>query len=176
MSMPLTSPRPKRRWCRWPRVSRLHTFLQAPSWVRDYGSPHNLATKLSAVGQRGEAPQPAQEAVSIYRELAGKNPDAFLPDLARSLGAMGSVCRGLGRHVEALHHFEEGALLLHPCFEKSPRAFVHLLRSRLGDTLALLQACGQEPSGDLLKVLRAFDSIRLCGGAANGRGRVTNRG
>ena len=42
----------------------------------------NLAIRLSELGRREEALEPAEEAVEIYRSLAKQNPDAFRPDLA----------------------------------------------------------------------------------------------
>ncbi|MDP6438534.1 MAG: tetratricopeptide repeat protein [Candidatus Brocadiia bacterium] len=38
----------------------------------------------------------AQEALEIYRELAGKHPEAFLPDVAMTLNNLGAVLSKLG--------------------------------------------------------------------------------
>jgi tetratricopeptide (TPR) repeat protein len=42
------------------------------------------------MGRRAEALQATQEAVDLYRRLAAQHPDAFLPDLARSLHNLGA--------------------------------------------------------------------------------------
>lgn len=47
---------------------------------------NHLAVCLSALGRRADALAPAQEAVALYRALAQRNPDAFQPALAMSLG------------------------------------------------------------------------------------------
>ena len=48
-------------------------------------SLNNLAVRLGDLGRREDALAAIQEAVTIYRELAAARPDAFRPDLARSL-------------------------------------------------------------------------------------------
>jgi hypothetical protein len=55
------------------------------------GSLNNLAIRLSEMGRRAEALAPAQEAVELRRTLAQRNPDAFQPDLAASLGMFGQI-------------------------------------------------------------------------------------
>ncbi len=94
-------------------------------------SLNNLALRLSELGRRDEALAPAQEAVIIYRKLAQKNPDAFLPDLARSLGTFGGILMELERVREAARNFKEGLDSLLPVAERLPAAFAPLLRALL---------------------------------------------
>jgi hypothetical protein len=47
--------------------------------------PVHLSNGLADVGRRAEAVAPIEEAVGICRRLAVAAPDAYLPDLARSL-------------------------------------------------------------------------------------------
>ena len=54
-------------------------------------SLNNLGAMLSGLGRREEALAATGEAVEIYRRLAVARPDAFEPDLARSLWACGWV-------------------------------------------------------------------------------------
>ena len=68
-----------------------------------------------------------QEAVGHYRELVQKNPDAFRPDLARSLGTYGWVLMGLERYDEAADAFGEGIRLLAPFYQRLPRVFEELM-------------------------------------------------
>ena len=49
------------------------------------GSLNNLSVRLADLGRREEALAAIEEAAAIYRELAAARPDAFRPDLARSL-------------------------------------------------------------------------------------------
>ena len=53
---------------------------------------HNKVVSLNA-GQPEKAASAGQEAVRIYRQLAEKLPDAFLPELARSLTVLGTLGR-----------------------------------------------------------------------------------
>jgi tetratricopeptide (TPR) repeat protein len=93
---------------------------------------------LSALGRREEALRATEEAVAVRRRLAQENPQAFLPDLAMSLGAHGTVLRGLGRHKEAAKAFEEGLQSVLPALRLWPQAL-----QRLADTLlqGYLRSC-----------------------------------
>src|SRR5207245_2773836 len=53
---------------------------------------NNLGNSYSALGRREEALGAAERAAEIYKRLAKQNPDAFEPDLARSLGTLGRIC------------------------------------------------------------------------------------
>ena len=50
-----------------------------------------LAVRLGDVGRREDALTAIEQAVSIYRELAATRPDAFLPDLGRSLNNLAAA-------------------------------------------------------------------------------------
>jgi len=90
----------------------------------------------------------------VYRELAAANPQAFLPDLAMSLGAHGTVLRGLERHAEAVDAFGEGVRALTPFFRRLPRAFAGLMGALVDEYLNACQAAGREPDEELLGVVR----------------------
>ncbi len=120
-----------------------------------------LGYTLSALGRREEALGATEEAVGVYRELARGNPDAFLPDLARSLGAHGSVLRGVERYAEAMEAFGEGVRVLAPFFRRLPEAFAGLIGNLLNDYLSACQATGREPDEELLgPVVEAFQMGR----------------
>ena len=92
----------------------------------------------------------AKEAADIYRRLAEQNPQAFLPDLARSLGVYGKALFDQERYSEAAQAFTEGIKHLAPFYRKHPQAF-----RGLADVLKKLyinacQKAGQEPDEDLL--------------------------
>jgi hypothetical protein len=61
----------------------------------------NLGNYYSDVGRPAEALSRAEEAVTVYREMASDNP-AYLPDLARALNNLGVHHSTLGRPAEAL--------------------------------------------------------------------------
>ncbi|HMA73957.1 MAG TPA: hypothetical protein VKP67_21110, partial [Xanthobacteraceae bacterium] len=60
-----------------------------------------LGIRLSNLGRREEALAASQEAVAIRRRLAETRPDAFLPDLARSISVTSDALAALNRHGEA---------------------------------------------------------------------------
>lgn len=106
---------------------------------------NNLGVALSALGRREEALAATQEAADLYRELVAAEPGAFLPDLARSLGAHGAVLRELGRHAEAADAFGEGVRILAPFFRRLPQAFAGLMADLVNDYRDACRAAGRKP-------------------------------
>ena len=91
-----------------------------------------------------------REAVRIRRQLAAQRPDAFLPDLARSLDAKGSVLRENGNTAEAAATLREGVQCLKPLFLHSPNAFRPLMRSLVVEYFRAGETAGLEADSDLL--------------------------
>ena len=91
--------RRKRRWRRARRRSRSAGGSRrrgpTPSSPTSPASLNNLGLDLSDLGRREEALAASQEAVEIRRRLAAARPDAFLPDLARSLSALSDAFAAL---------------------------------------------------------------------------------
>ena len=114
-------------------------------------SLNNLATFLAKVGRREEALQAAQEAADLYRRLADATPQAFEPDLARSLGTLGAVLLGLGRAPEAAETFAEGARRLLPHARALPQAFGSLFAWLVQEYLRACQAGDIPPDETLLQ-------------------------
>ena len=86
-------------------------------------SLNNLGKDLSNLGRREEALAASQEAVAIRRRLAETRPDAFLPDLATSLGARGQALTQEERHADAAGAFHEGLAIIAPFVERHVQAF-----------------------------------------------------
>jgi len=116
----------------------------------------NLGAALSSLGRREEALEATEEAVGIYRELARRNPDAFLPDLARSLGLRGSILQGMNRHEEAAESLVEGLRVILPFVQALPEAFGGLVGWLLQLYVESAQAAGVEPDEELLSAMRAL--------------------
>jgi len=111
---------------------------------------NNLSVAISALGRREEALKAAQEAVDIYRQLARANPQAFLPDLARSLGVYGSILLAMKRHDEATSYFAEGLQHLVSFYQAFPAAFAPLAGALRRDYLRACQEAKLEPDAELL--------------------------
>ncbi|MCF8480095.1 MAG: tetratricopeptide repeat protein [Rhodospirillum sp.] len=100
---------------------------------------NTLATMLSALGRREEALEVAKKAVARYRTLAGAPLDVFTPDLARSLGALGMVYKGMEKDLDAADQFEEGARRLAPLFPRLPQAHATLMHGLAREYLAMAE-------------------------------------
>ena len=111
---------------------------------------------LSALGRREAALEATQEAVEIRRFLAASRPDAFLPDLARSLNNLGNRLIEVGREEEARTVSAEALDLLWPFFERYPVRFTQLAEMMLRDDFALFRG---EPPAKLLERLRSFTIV-----------------
>ncbi len=122
---------------------------------------NNLALRLSELGRRAEALGPAQEALKLYRALARANPDAFNPDLAMALVALGSVLAGDERGPQARACFAEGIQLLTPYFLALPEAHQPLMASLVEAYQLLSKALGEAPDAALLEpVQKVLQQLR----------------
>jgi len=102
---------------------------------------------LSDVGQRDAALDAINAAVDIYRELAHRNPDAFRPDLAVSLGAQAQILEAGDRQQDALRAIGEALAILKPLFLASPQAFAQWAGMMLQDYTRLCEATQTDPDG-----------------------------
>jgi hypothetical protein len=108
----------------------------------------------SVVGDREKALKPTEEVVGIDRERAKSNP-AFVPDLATSLGVLGSVRIQENDLQAASEHFREGLAVLLPALLANPQA-LRPLADRLAQLyFATLQELGQDPDSDLMAAYAA---------------------
>ena len=89
------------------------------------------AIHYSEVGRRQDALAPTEEAVRLYRDLAGTNP-AFQPDLASALNNLGIRYSEVGRRQDALAPTEEAVRLYRDLAGTNP-AFQPDLASALGN-------------------------------------------
>lgn len=69
---------------------------------------NNLSIRLSGVGERKAALGAARKAVELYRGLAEASPQAYIPDLVRSLKTLARILVDSGYSEEALGVFTEG--------------------------------------------------------------------
>ncbi|MCS7352478.1 MAG: tetratricopeptide repeat protein, partial [Anaerolineae bacterium] len=141
---------------------------------------HGVA--LSALGRREEALQATEEAVALYRRLTQQHPQAFLPDLARSLTDLGARLSKVGRFEEAIQATEEAVRLFRQLTDQHPQAFLpDLARSlvSLGARLSkvsrfeealqateeavrlLRQLADQHPQAFLPNLARSLNSLGL---------------
>jgi tetratricopeptide (TPR) repeat protein len=110
---------------------------QVVAWLRANRGPvdaqlasalSNLGVFLGALGRRGEALAPTEEAVRVYRELAKSNP-AFLGDLALALNNLGVFYSEVGRRGEALAPTEEAVRVYRELAKSNPAFLGDLARA-----------------------------------------------
>jgi len=105
------------------------------------GCLNNLAGRLGELGRHESALVAIEEAVELYRVLAGHRPDDFRPDLAGSLHNLAIQLGELGRREEALGAAEEVVELYRVLAGQRPEVFrpgladsLHNLAIQLGES------------------------------------------
>ena len=93
-----------------------------------------------------EALDAIEEAVALYRDLTAIRPDAFRPDLAKSLNNLSSRFFDLGRQEEALDAIEEAVATLREPFLTQPMAFGQQMDLMISNYLELCKGTGREES------------------------------
>ena len=83
------------------------------------------------MGRRADAVAPAEEAVTLYRDLAAANP-AYLPDLAGALTNLGNRYSEVGRRADAVAPAEEAVTLRRDLAAANP-AYLPDLAGALGN-------------------------------------------
>jgi len=107
------------------------------------GRSYTIGNSYSDLGRRDAALAAGEEAVKLQRELVAQNRDAFLPGLAKALGALGRHLLAAERTIDAAAAFQEGARLLRPLAQAMPAAFGGLFEALVGDFVQALEAAGR---------------------------------
>jgi hypothetical protein len=79
---------------------------------------------LAEAGRREQALTLSEEAVTLRRQLAQANPDAYLPDLAGSVGNHALRLAEAGRREQALTLSEEAVTLRRQLAQANPDAYL----------------------------------------------------
>jgi tetratricopeptide (TPR) repeat protein len=82
---------------------------------------NNLANRQNLLGKLTEALDTGQRALNLRIELAQRD-DAYIPDLAKSYGTLGSVYHQLHQYSEAAQMWVEGISIILATIEKRPVA------------------------------------------------------
>jgi hypothetical protein len=127
----------------------------------DVGPPHNAAAVLSNLGRGEGALAASQEAVDIRRRLAETRPDAFLADLATSLGPLGQTLTSAGRHQDAAAATFEGLTWIAALVERHPHVFGDLVGALASVYLESCTRAAAEPTSVVLEsIARAVGANR----------------
>ena len=126
-------------------VVRRQRALKGQSALSDLsGALNNLAILLLDAGRIDEALEPATEAAAIRRKLAREQPEAYLPDLARSLGNLGSVLMQRDA-AQAATLLAEAIEILTPFFSEQPGAFQSLMEALTSKHREAAERAGAAP-------------------------------
>jgi DNA-binding transcriptional regulator GbsR (MarR family)/S1-C subfamily serine protease len=115
-----------------------------PSAVSDLaGWLNNLANRLSETGERQQALDAAQEAVTHYRQLAQDNPATYLPDLAMSLNTLANRLSGTGERQQAREVAQEVITHYRQLAQDNPGAYLADLAMSLNNLANRLSETGE---------------------------------
>jgi tetratricopeptide (TPR) repeat protein len=110
-------------------------LTQLIPYVGDAGSRArrllDFSNRLGDLGQQEEALAAIDEAVTIHRDLARAQPDAYLPYLARSLTNRSNRLAGVGRREEALAAIDEAVTIHRDLARAQPDAYLPDLATSL---------------------------------------------
>ena len=126
----------------------LTAYKSALDIARRPSNTHDVAATLNNLGilhraqnRMEEARLAVDEALSIRRELAGTNPDAYLPYVADTLSYLGILLAAQGQFGDALVLAQEALTIYEKCATKTPlvcapkvggtRVLMHMLRMRM---------------------------------------------
>ena len=140
-------------------IRRLEAIHEAGNDVRSELARHksNLGNILSAFGQQSEALQVAEDAVSLRRQLAIEEPEAFTPKLADSLSNLAHNLSLTKRPTESLIAAQEALDLYRKLASNKPKEFTPDLAMSLNNVANVLGELGR--SEDALKA--SEEAVRL---------------
>jgi tetratricopeptide (TPR) repeat protein len=124
-------------------VGAMHNAADSGDAARAAAGQLRLGILASAIGWREEALAASEEAVGLHRRLAAERPDAFRPDLARSLNSLGNRLDALGRRQEALDATDEAVAIRRSLAAEQPDAFRPDLAKSLHNLGIRLDALGR---------------------------------
>ena len=107
-------------------------------------SLYNLSHRFSALGQRDDALDTMEEAVSLYRELSRMHPDSGRPKLAISLGDLSTCFSGLGQRGKAIAASKEAVVISRELVAVRPEAFHPTLATCLNTRSVCLHDFGRQ--------------------------------
>ncbi|HNI43553.1 MAG TPA: tetratricopeptide repeat protein, partial [Chitinophagales bacterium] len=99
---------------------------------------NNLGALLYANNEMSAAKKHYQEALQLYRQLATKNPDAYLPDVATTLNNLGNLLKNNNEMSVAKTYIEEALQITRQLATKNPDAYLPDVATTLNNLGALL--------------------------------------
>lgn len=128
---------------------------------------NNLGSLYGELGCHKEGLEVVHRAVEIRECLNGKNPGVFEPDLAMSLGTLGSIFRDNDDALAATT-FVRGIQVLSRLFLRMPMAFDRLMFKLCNAYVLCCKRAGQDPDEELLvPILEKLEALGSASSAAD---------
>ncbi|MFE5902176.1 hypothetical protein ACFQ67_32885, partial [Streptomyces sp. NPDC056488] len=121
-----------------PLITALDTLTNAPTLALDGLTTLYNCLPYSSQRLARTAVHLAETLTSHYRTLAGANPDAYLPDLAKALNNLSLRLGEVGRRAKALAAIEEAVRYYRALAEANPDAYLPDLARSLANLSARL--------------------------------------
>ena len=121
-------------------------------------SINNLASVLSATGDRAGALDAAREAVAIRRRLAQASPAAYEPDLAGSINNLANTLGATGNTTGALDAAREAVVIFRRLAQANPAAFEPDLAMSISNLANSLSETGDRTGA----LEAAREAVTLC--------------
>ena len=102
-------------------------------------SLYNIGNGLYRINHFTQADPKYNEALTIFRQLAVQNPDAYLPDVAETMNNLAVLFYSTNRHQEAKKEFNEALTIRRQLADQNPDAYLPELSDTLNN-LALLHS------------------------------------
>ena len=118
---------------------------------------NNLAILLEDIGDYAGARADYEEALKTYRELARKQPDVYLPDVAMTLNNLGVLLQKIGDYAGARADYEEALKIYRELARKQPDVYLPYVAGTLNN-LGLLTAQESETS---LAIQQLTESLEI---------------
>ena len=100
--------------------------------------------------------------MKIRRQLAEKNPDAYLPDLATSCNNLAALLHTFGSFKEAEKLYREAFEILRDLAKDTPKAYLSKLKNLCDKFTILLEKTGRrEEAGSLRREVAEFYQKQL---------------
>jgi tetratricopeptide (TPR) repeat protein len=127
-----------------------------------------LSTRLAQAGKQDQALEPAQQAVTIYRELAAADPGRYCPDLAAAVANLGVRLHQLGRPADAVAAAEEAVTIRRELAQADPDRYLPDLATTLSNLSGAIAELGK-PTEALAAAQEGADIHRQLAQANPGR-------
>jgi tetratricopeptide (TPR) repeat protein len=106
---------------RWRALAVLLAWLLFPSWS---GALQTATGHAELRPQMDDARKEYEESLKTFRELARKDPETYLPDVAMTLNNLGILDSAQDRMKEARKEYEESLKIYRKLAQKDPEAYL----------------------------------------------------